>query len=751
MIIPIGDDNPRTKFPYVTYGLIAVNTIVYIYFGLIHGNYRETVDNFGFTPSQFNILTLFTSLFLHNDPLHLIFNMLFLWIYGDNVEAKFGRVRFLLFYLTSGVIAHGLQTALSTNLTIPNIGASGAIAGVLGAYLILFPRAKIIFWYFYIIMFRIFTGKFRVPAWLVLGVWFVEQLVSAYLGLAKANSMQGGVAFFAHVGGFLSGVLVMLLFRELYRFQRTQLLHPVIVDLPELPGRFTSDQWKEIHRYQKQIKETLLKQGTPEGVPLYEQLVSQYPETTVDPDSSLQLAESYTRRKEYQKALTVYEKLLKLYPHSDKADNALWCMAGLYREQLHQPEKADQCLQIIIDAYPLSEWYNPSKFALEEQGEKISARPYLQTVTKLGFAGRQIQFTGPVLIGLIVAVGTMGWMSSTLPHKQIEIFGFTPLPATLAESATPVWSANFDSGDLNQWQVKFPKDELVKLGKSQYVTAPYSLQFSREKESSGEIHPAEIESEKIPLDFTQPYTLSFDIFTRGIMFTQQIEFGQIALEFMIIRMPVIGATSKVRYQFGEKPYEFREMQRKGRKPFTQLFLDNQWNHLELVVEPNKRTFTIRVNQKEWETGLFNEHKKASPTLRLQNYLTQMSKNEEGKPAVYFDNFAVYGTKAVQPEVGAKVTLPETKPVILNPAYTEVYQQGWNQFRTGEYYSALTSFQQSVNLNPQSPEAHNALGLAERKTGNEALAVAEFNRALQLDPSFTPAKNNLETLTTATPR
>jgi pentatricopeptide repeat protein len=747
MIIPIGDDNPREKVPYVTYSLIGINTIVYIYFAWIRGNYQEFVTQFGFIPGQYHILTVFTSMFLHGDIFHLVGNMLYLWIYGDNVEAKFGKVRFLLFYLASGVVAHGLQTSFSTNLQIPNIGASGAIAGVLGAYLVLFPRAKIIFWYFFLIYFRFYSGKFRIPAWLVLGFWFAQQLIFGYFGLSKTAALEGGVAFFAHIGGFLCGLGVMLLFRQLYRFQRARLLNPVIDDMQQNRFSYDSEQRKGIRGYQKTIKEVLLKQGTGEAVPLYEQMQSQYPDSTVDAETAFQLAESYCRRKEFDKALTTYKKMLIEHPHSDKADNALWCMAEVYQQQYHLPEKSDQCLQIILDGYPLSEWYSPAKLNLEQEGKSVSAAPRLQTITKLGFAGRQLQFSGPVFIGLIVSLGSMSWMSSTLPHRTGGLFGTKSEIAMLIETEKPVWSDNFDSGGLAQWIIKYPEDKLVKIDTEKFASAPNSLRFSREQKPQGIINPGEIVSPKVLIYFSESYTLSFDIYYTGMILVQKIEFGHINLEFQIVRLPVVGTSAQVRYKFDNY---FRPI-RLEKKPFGKVFPANQWNHLDLTINPTQKTLMITVNQKEWTTVLLDMPKlEPRPKIRFNTNLTIPTKNESENTIVYLDNVAVYGKKIVVPEVGetrvsdeASVksdTLPKTIP---NTEFTEVYQQGWNQFKNGEYYSALTSFQQAVSLNPQSPEAHNALGLAYRKTGNEEKAIEKFKFALILDPNFVPAKHNLE--------
>jgi membrane associated rhomboid family serine protease len=191
--IPYGDDNPRQRYPYVALGLIVINLIVFIWslFG-----FENIVQAYGFIPARFSFLTMFTSMFLHGGIFHLGFNMLFLWIFGDNVEDRFGHVTFLAFYLLSGLIGGIVHFLSGPFSVIPAIGASGAISGIMGAYLSMFPRARVRALMFYTIL--------RVPAYLLLTFWFAVQLV---MGLAFYSPGSGGVAFFAHIGGFVFGYL----------------------------------------------------------------------------------------------------------------------------------------------------------------------------------------------------------------------------------------------------------------------------------------------------------------------------------------------------------------------------------------------------------------------------------------------------------------------------------------------------------------------------------------------------------------
>ena len=225
-MIPLKDDIPTRRFPIVTVALIAINVIVYFVFeqGLWGsedvGN--ERVVEYGAIPSRSPTpartrpgvrrdqapfwLTILTSMFLHGSLLHLGGNMLFLWIFGNNIEDAMNRLVFVVFYLLGGMAALGLQVAMDPNSVVPTVGASGAIAGVLGAYARLYPRARVVTLIIIIIFFTVIT----LPALLVLGLWFLLQLLPAFND--PVGNAGGGVAYFAHIGGFLFGVLAIKLF-----------------------------------------------------------------------------------------------------------------------------------------------------------------------------------------------------------------------------------------------------------------------------------------------------------------------------------------------------------------------------------------------------------------------------------------------------------------------------------------------------------------------------------------------------------
>lgn len=218
-MIPISDDNPHNITPWVTYGLIAACVGVFLYqIGLKGDAAKLFVFNYGLVPAHLfhgseipnnpittpGVATIFTSMFLHGGFGHLFGNMLYLWIFADNVEHAMGKVRFLIFYVIAGVAAALSQAFLAPESAIPMVGASGAISGVLGAYLLLYPKANIKM----LFIFGFFWRSFNVPAMFVLGFWFLMQL----LGGASADPNAPGVAFGAHIAGFVAGLVLVKFF-----------------------------------------------------------------------------------------------------------------------------------------------------------------------------------------------------------------------------------------------------------------------------------------------------------------------------------------------------------------------------------------------------------------------------------------------------------------------------------------------------------------------------------------------------------
>jgi len=207
-MFPIGDDNTsRRTFPMVTYALIALN-VLFFFVELSGGD--AFIEQWAFVPRRFvanpggDVLTIFTAMFMHAGWVHLLGNMLYLWIFGDNVEDRFGHIKFLIFYLLCGMGATFAQLVFSLGSDIPNLGASGAIAGVLGAYILMFPRGKV-----NVLMGR---GVIPMPALVVIGLWIVLQFFSG-IGSMANTAEAGGVAYMAHIGGFIAGFVLTFLFR----------------------------------------------------------------------------------------------------------------------------------------------------------------------------------------------------------------------------------------------------------------------------------------------------------------------------------------------------------------------------------------------------------------------------------------------------------------------------------------------------------------------------------------------------------
>lgn len=207
-MFPIRDHNPSTRTPYVAYALIVANILIFISYWGILDEPRKLAPfyyEWALVPALLQEGTgwtgLFSSMFLHGGFMHLAGNMLFLWIFGDNLEDAFGHLGFALFYLACGLAASGAQVLADPTSPVPIVGASGAIAGVMGGYLLLFPRAKVDVLFIFIIFFKIFALR----AWIMLGAWFAWQTLS---GVLEGDTTGGGVAYWAHVGGFIAGVVL---------------------------------------------------------------------------------------------------------------------------------------------------------------------------------------------------------------------------------------------------------------------------------------------------------------------------------------------------------------------------------------------------------------------------------------------------------------------------------------------------------------------------------------------------------------
>ena len=234
-MIPLKDDNPTKGNPIVSYGIIGFCVLIFLaQMGLSENELRDFTYSYGLIPSVLMgidqlpdeifkvspIATIFTSMFMHGGWMHLIGNMLYLWIFADNIEEDLGTLNFVIFYFVSGIGAAMSQVLMDINSQIPMIGASGAIGGVLGAYLINYPNAKVLV----LIPFGFFSQLIKIRALYVLGFWFVLQFINSFL---SSHSGGGGVAYAAHIGGFITGVILILFFnkknKKIYKYKKKKI------------------------------------------------------------------------------------------------------------------------------------------------------------------------------------------------------------------------------------------------------------------------------------------------------------------------------------------------------------------------------------------------------------------------------------------------------------------------------------------------------------------------------------------------
>ncbi|GEM_PF-48595 len=306
IIIPLGDDNPTEREPWVTYGLLLSNVFVfglmsYPFFEQTLMSYEAFVNMLGVVPNNLRLHALITHTFIHGGPLHLVGNMIFLWITGRHVEDRFGHVWFALFYVASGVVAALIHVAMviagGGNGDLPTVGASGAIAGVIAAYFLFFPRHQIKMWYFF---FR--PGTFYIAASWAVGFWFVEQLVlSLFGGGGLGASAEGsGVAYWAHVGGFVFGLLSAYAVKKMS--PRNELARSVAL--------------------------YLARDNTERALANYAQFARRYPGESLDPLVQFAAAEECERNTAYDLALDAYRRLADKYPEDTNAAVAAF-KAGL--------------------------------------------------------------------------------------------------------------------------------------------------------------------------------------------------------------------------------------------------------------------------------------------------------------------------------------------------------------------------------------------------------------------------------------
>ncbi|MCM8771492.1 MAG: rhomboid family intramembrane serine protease [Candidatus Omnitrophica bacterium] len=366
---PIRDEYGVKKFPIVVTLIIFVNCLIYFLFGF-SPHYEEIVSNFGFIPEKFSFKNIITSMFLHGGISHLFFNMWYLWLLGDNIEDRWGKFQFFIFYLLSGIFASLLYYELipAKYRNIPVIGASGAIAGVLGAYAILFPKSRITFKYFIWLIYIKF-GEFEIYASVWLFFWFLLQAINTFL--VSIYKVQSQVAYASHFGGFLFGLIIGLgtkLYREVKYRENVKLGENMLLRLLEAEKKeivYDSEKNLEIEKLKEKIK-SLIYEDRYFATQIYKNGLAKYPELCLPEKYQYEIAESLYRQGDFKNALIAYKNFILNYPLSKLADNALLSFGKICLD-LGEYEKAKMAFLQIILFYPFSDVYEESKFYLEKK------------------------------------------------------------------------------------------------------------------------------------------------------------------------------------------------------------------------------------------------------------------------------------------------------------------------------------------------------------------------------------------------
>ncbi|HNS32434.1 MAG TPA: rhomboid family intramembrane serine protease [bacterium] len=372
---PLRDEYRVKKFPVLVLTIIIINVAIFL-LHVANPEYDKVLLKYGFIPSDFSVTTLFTSMFLHGGIMHLAFNMWYLWLFGNNIEDRWGRIPFILFYLSAGIFSMLLYSALIPEQAagIPTIGASGAIAGVLGAYAILFPKSRITFKYFiWIFLFIIRFGEFRLYAVAWLAFWFVQQSFSTLL--AARGITASSVAFGAHFAGFLYGAVIGLgtrLYREAKFRENVQLGKNVLFNLlgsKQHPIRNMEEYGKIEHAKSLILSE--IDEDRLLASKYYGEITEKYPEVTLPEKIQYAIADSLYRQGERDKAYLAYKNFVLNYPLSKLADNALLAIGKILVEKKDYQKAKYAFLQVVL-FYPYSDCYEESKYYLEKQLPRLS-------------------------------------------------------------------------------------------------------------------------------------------------------------------------------------------------------------------------------------------------------------------------------------------------------------------------------------------------------------------------------------------
>lgn len=368
-IFPVRDEYGVKRFPFAVLSLIIINCVVF-FISFFSPYYHQIIMEYGFIPSRFSFRNIFTSMFLHGSLLHLGFNMWYLWLLGDNIEDRWGRLNFLIFYFMAGIFATILYSSIIPERyrNIPIIGASGAISGILGAYAVLFPKSRITFKYFYWVFLKIGTGEFEIYSYLWLTFWFLQQAV--YTLLVAKSKVESSVAFAAHFSGFIFGMIVAFgtkIFKEAKYRENVMYGKNALINLlgknPEIERSITEKE--EIEKAKREIIENI-EEDRVYATKIYEKLIKKYPEVTLPEKIQIKISQSLERQGKFETALLSYRNFVLNYPFSKLADNALFSLGKIFL-QMGDYEKAKNSFLQIVLFYPYSDVYEEAKFYLEKK------------------------------------------------------------------------------------------------------------------------------------------------------------------------------------------------------------------------------------------------------------------------------------------------------------------------------------------------------------------------------------------------
>ena len=382
-LLPYGNDRPTNRFPAVTYALILMNIGAYLWTMTV--DREAALHVMGLVPAHPTIYNIITSMFLHADVFHLGWNMLFLWLFGPNVEDALGRLEYAIFYFGSGFAAAVLHVVVSGMLTpiaadVPMVGASGAIAGILGVFAIRFYKTRIKIWYVIFLLIFIRWGKYGIPAWIGLGIWFTQQLAGGVLGIMEPES--GGVAYWSHIGGMLFGMVLAYALRMGLEGTKEYLIADAKTDLErgttwsaaenfqavlkrdpenpevhgELAGAYAMQQEQEqaIRHYQRSIHLHLRKGEREKAVARFAELKHYYREARLDLRSEYQLARHMIDAGYQAPALQLLRDIASTHPGTPEAEMALMKAGDLYLNTFADSQSALDYYERFLREYPHS-------------------------------------------------------------------------------------------------------------------------------------------------------------------------------------------------------------------------------------------------------------------------------------------------------------------------------------------------------------------------------------------------------------